>query len=119
MAPFPERIVWRAGPSKHPAHEEKRQNRNKDHSPRLAPHVWDRIQGDLSAKCRRLIASCLGDECMRRLMTGRREEKRDVPDESENEKFGSKIRQEVQPFRLLSPSRLEVVTRLCKRLSSS
>jgi len=119
MAPFPERIVRRAGPSKHSPHEEERQNRNKDHSPRLAPHVWDRIQGDLTAKRCRLIAFRLGDECVRRLVTGRGEEKRDIPDESENEKFGSKIRQEVSPLRLLSPSRLEVVTPLCKRLSSA
>src|SRR5580704_2416493 len=119
MAPLPKRVIRGTRPSKHRMHEEKREDGDHNHAPWLAPHVRHGIQGDLSAKCRRLIASRLGDECVRRLMTGRGEEKRDIPDESENEKFGSEIRQEDRPFRLLSSSRLEVVTRLCKRLSSA
>jgi hypothetical protein len=41
-------------------------------------------------------------------------EKCDIPNKSKNEKIGIEIRQGIWPFRLLSPSRLEVVAQLCK-----
>ena len=72
------------------------------------------IQRDLSAECRSLVASYLGDERVRRFMTRCRKQKRNIPDESENETFGSDFLQRIRPFRLPSPSRLEVVNRLCK-----
>ena len=51
---------------------------------------------------------------MRGFVTRCGEEKRYIPNESENEKIGIEIRQGSWPFRLLSPSRLEVVAQLCK-----
>jgi hypothetical protein len=51
---------------------------------------------------------------VRCFMARRRKEKCHKPNESENEKIGSDFRQWIRPFRLLSPSRLEVVTLLCK-----
>jgi hypothetical protein len=116
MPALPKRVVRRAGPSKHSAHEQERNNRYNHHSPRLAPDVGHRIQRHLPALSRRFIASHLGHQSVRRFVTGRRKQKRDVPNESENQKIGSEIRHLVWPFRQLSPSRLEVVTLLCKRL---
>jgi len=100
-------------------HGNVRENWDYDHAPGLAPHVRYGIQRDLTAECRCFIAAHLGDERVRRFVTRRRKQKRDIPDKSENEIFGRETRQVIRSFRLRSPSRLEVVTRLCKRVSSN
>jgi len=119
MPPLPKGVVRRACPSKHSTHEQERNNRYKHHSPGFAPHVRHRIQRHLPALGRRFIASHLGDQSVRRFVTRRRKQKRDIPDESENEKIGSEILQVIGPFPQLSPSRLEVVTLLCKQAGRS
>src|SRR5271156_3315277 len=118
MPPLPKRVVRRACPPKHSAHEQERNNRYNHHSPGFAPHVRHRIQRHLPALSRRFIASPLGDKSVRRFVTGRRKQKRDIPNESENEKIGSEIRQVIGPFLSSAPSRLEVVTLLCKQAAA-
>src|SRR4029077_17034970 len=115
MPPLPKRVVRRARPSKHSVHEQERNNRYNHHSPGFAPHMRHGIQRYLPALGRRFIASHLGDQSVRRFVTRRRKQKRDIPNESENENIGSEIRQVIGPFPQLSPSRLEVVTLLCKQ----
>src|ERR1700723_2852517 len=116
MPPLPKRIIRRTRPSHHPipTHHEVRENRDHNHAPGFAPHVRHGIQRDLPSESRRVVASHLGDQRVRGLVTRRRKEKCHEPNESENEKLGSEIRQVICPFRLLSLSRLEVVIHLCK-----
>lgn len=116
MPPFPQRVVRSARPSHHPisVHHQVGEDRDHYHSPRLAPHVRHGVQRDLAAESRCFVASYLGDQRVRRLVTRGRKEECYEPDESEDEKIGIEIRQGNWPFRLLSPSRLEVVAQLCK-----
>jgi len=114
MPPLPKRVVRRARPSKHSAHEQERNNRYNHHSPGFAPHVRHRIQRHLPALRRRFIAAHLGDQGVRGFVTRRRKQKSDIPNESENENIRSEIRQVMGPFLSANPSRLEVVTPLCK-----
>src|SRR5579859_5840691 len=83
-------------------------------APGFTPHVGHGVQRNLPAKRRRLVASHFGHKSVRCFVTRCGKEKRYVPDESENEKIGSDIRQGSWPFRLRSSSRLEVVAQLCK-----
>ena len=114
MPPLPQRVEGRARPSKHGMHGKKRQDGDHNHAPGFAPHVGHRVQRNLSAEGRRFVASHFGHQSVRGFVTRCGKEKRNIPNESENEKIGIEIRQGIWPFRLLSPSRLEVVAQLCK-----
>src|SRR5580704_2717481 len=98
MPPLPQRIEWSTGPSKHSAHEQKREDRYKHHAPRLAAHVRHGIQRNLSAEGGGFVAADFGNQGMRGFVARRREEKRHVPDKSENEKIGREVGQVSWPF---------------------
>ena len=88
MAALPERIVRGAGPTHHKASDQEGENGNHDHSPRLAANVRDGIERNLAAKSGGFVATELGDESVRRFVTGGREKKGDVPDKTEGETVG-------------------------------
>jgi hypothetical protein len=100
MPPFPKRIIGRTRPSHHPisTHHEVREDRDHNHAPGFAPHVGHWIQRDLTALGRRIVASHLGDQRVRGLVTSRRKEECHEPNEPENEKLRSDIRQLSGPF---------------------
>ena len=59
IAALPLRVEWRAGPANNLLPEKKREHRNYHHAPRLATDVRKRIQRQLSAQRRRIVAQAL------------------------------------------------------------
>src|SRR5260370_42689001 len=95
MAPLPERIVRRAGPTDDGTVNDKREDGNDDHAPRLTLNVRDGIERDLPANEGSFVTAKLCRERMGRFMAGSGEEKSNVSDEAGSNQVGVNSRHEL------------------------
>ena len=80
---LPEGVIGSTGPANHAAGEKKSKDRDDDHAEGFAPDVGNGIQCDLATESSGVVAAELANEGVGSFMTGGREKKNQVIDESE------------------------------------
>jgi hypothetical protein len=85
---LPVRVEGCARPSNNLLRKEKSEQRNRHHAERFAPDVRQRIQGQLAAERRSIVAAQLRRQCVRSFMTCCRKKKNDIPDKAYSNQVG-------------------------------
>ena len=84
---LPERVIRSAGPTDHRAAKQVRDDGREDHPERLSLDVRDGIESDLPSTESGWIAAQFGNQGMGGFVAGRREQKDQIPDQAQGQKF--------------------------------